>query len=124
MASQLTALALDIWTYCLLRQIWITAKHLPGRLNVGGGLCISTFQQPHRVDAELQHFQTKTSYLTRWLDIPILEPWQQMRSCWIGAKWIVFIHPPIVLIPRILLQMRQDKATGLMIAQTQTFWKC
>ena len=33
---------------------------------------------------------------------------------WSG--WTVFIHPPIVLIPRIFMQMKQDKATGLLIS--------
>ena len=31
-------------------------------------------------------------------------------------RWTIFIHPPIVLIPRILFQMKRDKATGLLIA--------
>ena len=33
------------------------------QIQIGGGLCISTFQQPHRVDAELQHFQTNNDSL-------------------------------------------------------------
>ena len=32
-SPQLATLAMEIWTYCLSRQIWITAKHLSGLMN-------------------------------------------------------------------------------------------
>jgi hypothetical protein len=34
------------------------------------------------------------------------------------GQWTVFIHVPIVLLPRILQTLRQDQATGLVIAPT------
>ena len=52
-------------------------------------------------------------YVARYLDPETLATdafWQD----W--SRWTVFIHPPIVLIPKILMQMIQDKATGLLIA--------
>ena len=32
------------------------------------------------------------------------------------SKWTLFIHPPIVLLNRVLLKIRQDRATALLIA--------
>ena len=52
-------------------------------------------------------------YVSRYPDPGSLATDAFLLDC---SQWTVSIHPPIVLIPRMLLQMRQNKATGLMIA--------
>ena len=55
-----------------------------------------------------------TSYHTMWPD-PGSIVTDAFLQHW--GQWKVFIHAPIVLLPRIL-QKRQDQATGLVIAPT------
>lgn len=136
-SSQLAALALEIWAYCLSRHIWITAKHLPGQLNMEADYASRHFN--NRTEWMLNHSifqQITTRYYTPQVDLfasrinnqlPLYvarypDPGAVAVDAFLldWSQWTVFIHPPIVLIPRILLQMRQDKAMGLLIAPA---WK-
>ncbi len=124
---------MEIWTYCLSRQIWITAKHLAGVMNseadfasrnfnthTGWKLVPEIFQRisTRYYKPEVDLFASRLNnqlpvYVARYPDPGALATDAFLQD-W--SRWTVFIHPPIVLIPRILLQMKQDKATGLMIA--------
>ena len=124
---------MEIWTYCLSRQIWITAKHLPGLMNSEADYASRnfnnhtewmldpiTFQQitTRYYTPEVNLFATRLNdqvpqYVARYPDPGALATDAFLQD-W--SRWTVFIHPPIVLIPRILMQMKQDKATGLLIA--------
>ena len=78
-SSKLTVLALDIWTYCPLRQC-------------GGGLYISTFQQPHRADAELQDFPTNNGSILHPASGPLCVHNQQPATSLcvpISRSWIL-----------------------------------
>ena len=64
-SPQLATLAMEIWTYCLSRQIWITAKHLPGLMNSEADLCIPEFQQSPRVDVRSHYLSTNYNSILR-----------------------------------------------------------
>ena len=52
-SAQLASLAMEIWAYCLSRQIWLAAKHLPGLMN-------------SEADYASRNFNTHTEQHTCW----------------------------------------------------------
>ena len=132
-SPQLATLAVELWTYCLSRQIWVTAKHLPGLMNSEADHASRNFNTHTEWKLNPEIFQRITTrYYTPEVDLfasrlnhqlPLyVRRYPDPGAIAIDAflqdwsLWTVFIHPPIVLIPRILLQMKHDKATGLLIA--------
>ena len=132
-SPQLATLTMEIWTYCLSRQIWITAKHIPGLMNSEADYASRNFNNhtewmldpiifqqitTQYYTPEVDLFLTRLNhqvpqYVARYPD-PGAPATDAFLQDW--SRWTVFIHPPIVLIPRILMQMKQDQATGLLIA--------
>ena len=49
---------MDICTYCLSHQIWITAKHLPGLMNSEADYASRNFNNQHRVDVGSHYLST------------------------------------------------------------------
>ena len=127
-SPQLATLAAELWTYCSSRQIWVTAKHLPGLMNSEADHASRNFNTHTEWKLNPEIFQRITTryytpevdlfasrlnhqlplYVTRYPD-PGAIATDAFLQDW--SLWTVFIHPPIVLIPRILLQMKHDKAT-------------
>jgi hypothetical protein len=128
--AYLAELSLRIWTYCLSRNIWITAKHLPGIQNEEADFASRNFNNRTEwtLDKDLFNYFTPQVdlfasrinhqlplYVARYPD-PGDMAVDSFSLKW--NQWTVFIHPPIVLLPRILLKLREDSATGLVIAPT------
>lgn len=132
-SALLAQLAMEVWIYCLSRNIWITAKHLPGLMNSEADYAsrnfnnhtewmlkpsifrkITTRYYIPQVDLFASRLNNQVAnYVARYPDPGALAT-DAFSLVW--NNWTVFIHPPIVLIPRILLKMKCDKATGLLIA--------
>ncbi|PFX18469.1 Gag-Pol polyprotein [Stylophora pistillata] len=126
----LAQLALEIWTLCLSRNIWITAKHLPGVLNVEADLASRNFNNRTEWTLDKTTFKDVTSrfytpqvdlfastinrqlplYVARYPDPEALAV-DAFSQKW--DKWSVFIHPPIILLPRILQKIRRIKQQDL-----------
>ena len=62
-----------------------------------------------RINNQLSHYVARYPDPGSVATDAFLQHWRQ---------WTVFIHAPIVLLPRILQKLRQDQATGLVIAPT------
>lgn len=132
-SSTLAQLAVEIWTFCLSHNIWITARHLPGVLNVEADFASRNFNNRTEWTLDRKIFRQVTSlFYTPQVDLfasrithqlPMyMSRYPDPESLAVDAfsqnwnKWTVFIHPPIVLLPRILQKLRQDNASGILIA--------
>ncbi|XP_028402107.1 uncharacterized protein LOC114525097 [Dendronephthya gigantea] len=131
----LASLALEIWNFCISQQIWITARHVPGVTNVEADFASGNFNNRTEWTLEKRVFQMITKrfytpqvdlfasrinhqlprYVARYPD-PGSMATDAFLQYW--GQWTVFIYAPIVLLPRILQKLRQDQATGLVIAPT------
>ena len=125
-------LAKQIWQWCLDRQIWLTASHLPGEQN-----CVA--------DYESRHFQTQTEWMLdvgvfqdickivgkpdidifasrlnaqlpryfSWKPDPGAEAVDALAQDW--GQDIVYAFPPFCLISTCLRKIVHDKAEGIMV---------
>lgn len=134
-SPSLASLALEIWTFCLSHQTWVTARHVAGVTNIEADFASRNFNNRTEWTLDKKVFRKITKrfyapevdlfasrinnqlplYVARYPDPgsiatdAFLQNWNQ---------WTVFIHAPIVLLPKILQKIRQDQATGLVIAPT------
>ena len=132
-SDQLTQLALEIWKLCQSHKISLVAQYLPGLENVEADA--ESRQMNARIEWTLaKHLSVKiqTRYYSPEVDLFASRlnhqvPMYVARRPDPGAmaidaftldwsKWTSFIHPPIVLLNRVLLKIRQDRATALLIA--------
>ena len=147
-SNQLTQLVLKIWELCQSHKIMLIAQYIPGIENVEADA--ESRQMNARTEWALaKHLFVKirTRYYTPEVDlfasrlnhqVPLYvarrpDPGAMAIDAFTldWSQWTSFIHPPIVLLGRILLKIRQDKATALLIAPawldsrgTRHCWRC
>ena len=126
-------LALDIWNFCVIRNICIKATHIAGELNTQAdrlsrlnvmdhdySLFPSIFSTlsnaipfPLKVDLFASHLNYKISNFISWHN----DPYSSLVNAF-SFKWSenVYIFPPIPLIDRVLNKFENDKViNGLLI---------
>ena len=131
----LASLALEIWNFCISRRIWITARHVPGVTNIEADFASRHFNNRTEWTVDKMVFQRITKrfytpevdlfasrinhqlprYVARYPD-PRSIATDAFLQHW--GQWTVFIHAPIMFLPRVLQKIQQDQATGLVIAPT------
>ena len=136
-SPSLCRLALDLWGWCLPRQIHLVASHIPGQENLLADflsrgkflpsewkLKTSVFQRicqvlspPPEIDlfASLLNFQLP-KYCARNRD-PQAWKVDAMSFCWSGLHLYAF--PPFSMLPRVLEKISQD---GAEVALVAPFW--
>ena len=132
-SPSLSLLALELWSFLLTQGSWVTARHLPGVLNVEADAASTEFNMRtewmlrqdvfqditrHFYVPEIDLFASRLNhqlplYVSRLPD-PSASAVDAFRLDW--SQWKSFIHPPVVLLPRILQKVRSDKATALLVA--------
>lgn len=141
-STQLNNLAGEIWEWCITRNIWISAAHIPGKLNTEADEKSRKFSENHEWMLNKRLFREVMShypglnidmFATR-LNKQINEycSWKADPGCsYVDAFSInwknhnVYAFPPFSLIPRCLQKISQDKAWGILIAPvwpTQTWF--
>ena len=138
-SPSLTLLTLELWNWCLQRNILITAEHLPGVSNVLADRESRTFidssdwkLQPEIIqyfpkDREIDLFATRLtnqlkSYVS-WRPGPHAVATDAVSIDWSQIKGYAF--PPFNLIPRTLLKVINDNANIVLVApvwRTQHWW--
>ena len=138
-SPSLTLLTLELWNWCLQRNILITAEHLPGVSNVLADRESRTFidssdwkLQPETIqyflkDREIDLFATRLtnqlkSYVS-WRPDPHAVATDAFSIDWSQMKGYAF--PPFNLIPRTLMKVINDNANIVLVApvwQTQHWW--
>ena len=141
-SKELNQLAVQIWEWCISRNIWLTAVHIPGRLNTGADEKSRVFSGNHEwmlnthsfdeillrhpgLDFDLfaSRLNNQTSSYCSWQADPNSTHVDAFTMNWNGHKFYGF--PPFSLLPRCLQKMSQDLAQGVLIAPlwpTQTWF--
>lgn len=129
---QLNSLARKIWEWCLPRNIWISASHLPGKDNVEAdfesrhfndrcewslheGVFNRLVQIYGRPDLDLfaSRLNAKCSRYVAWQRDPQAEFIDAFSKSW--SDLYAYVFPPFSLIGRILQKLRSDGGMALMI---------
>ena len=138
-SPELMALIMELWTWCLSRNIYIQAEHLPGVQNCladkASRTCIDSTDwkiQPKLikqflVDRDTDLFATRlTHQLPRyvsWHPDPKAIAADAFSLNWATLRGYAF--PPFNLIPQTLIKVLKDKTTIVLVApvwQGQTWW--
>ena len=81
-------MALQIWEWCIARQIWLSARHIPGSQNIQADRASRAFKDS-----------------IEWFD----------AFCVNWEPYFFYAFPPFSLIPRCLTKIENDQATGVLI---------
>ena len=138
----LNTLAIELWEWCIHRNIWVSAVHIAGKLNVDADFKSRSFSDKHEwmlnrnvfteiltefPELNMDLFASRlTSQLTQYCS------WQpDPGSAFVDAfsidwsKFNFYAFPPFSLIPRCLQKIQQDKGKGILIVPvwpTQTWF--
>ena len=143
-SQKMTHIAKQVWQYCLMKEITITAEHLPGILNKIADWesrhvsSVSTnnwklnpdiFKQidhllgPLELDLFAERMNAQISRYFSWKPDPLAVGSDAFTKIWTGEKAYAF--PPFCLIPRVLAKIQKEKAQIVLIApawHTQAFY--
>jgi hypothetical protein len=132
----LNQLAVEIWQWCIERNIWISATHIAGKVNVEADRMSRVFHDKHEWQLNKQTFQ---NILTKFPSLEIdlfasrvnfqlaqYAAWRPDPGCIavdaFTLNWetkMFYAFPPFSLVPRCLQKILQDQASGVLIAP---FW--
>jgi len=126
--------ARDIWLWCIEQNNWLTATHIPGKLNVEADaesrtfsddtewkLCTKIFELvcARFGEPDVDLFASRTNYQCKpyvaWRPDPEADQIDAFTVDW-GQYNNVYIFPPFSLLTRVLQKMRMDGASGIVIA--------
>lgn len=124
--------AREIWQWCETRKIWVTAAHLPGKLNVEADRMSRIFNDRTEWMLDRTVFQEITSrfgtpeidlfasrlnkqvenYVT-WLPDPHAKAVDAFTLDW--GKWYFYAFPPFCLVAKCIQKIKSDNATGILV---------
>lgn len=141
-STECNALTKSIWLLCIENDIWLTACHLPGKLNVDADhnsrhfndktewhLRPDIFSKVTHVlgRPEIDMFASRLNYQLKnyvsWKPDPGASHINAFSMCW--SNMYLYLFPPFCLISRCLQKLQEDQSTALMIAPiwpTQFWW--
>jgi ribonuclease HI len=127
-------ISVDIWTWCISRNIWLTCTHIAGSDNIEADAASRCFKDHLEWKLDTNIFQ---HICNRWgkpdidmfasrlnAQLPVYCSWKPDPNCtyvdaftlnWNTVNHIYFF-PPFSLIGRCLQKVRQEKAKGIVIA--------
>ena len=141
-SPKLNSLAQEIWDWCIQRQLWVSATHIAGKLNVSADSKSRKFQDKHEWMLNKDAFKVILSlypelnidlFATRLNNqLALYCSWKPDPGCaFVDAltidwrKFNFYAFPPFSLIPRCLQKIAQDQAKGILIIPvwpTQTWF--
>ena len=137
-STQLNNLAKEMWTWCINKNIWLSAVHIAGKLNTSADNKSRNFSDKHEWALSKEYFQEIVSVypelnidlfasrLNNQLDVYC--SWKPDPGCtyvdafsidWSNFNFFAF--PPFSLIPRCVQKISQDKAKGILLIPV---WPC
>ena len=128
------AIAYEIWQWAIARDIWLSACHIPGIANVVADRESRVFHRETEWKLNAQIFRDVITHLKILPSIDLfasrsnfqLKPYISWRPdpdavhidaftfCWTNETFYAF--PPFSVLPRVIKKIREDRATGLLIA--------
>ena len=131
-SPQLISQVKELWAWCLQRHITVTAQHLPGLDNVTADFlfrhfvdrnnwmldpsvfqCLDKIWGPLEVDMFATRFSTQVHSFFGCRPDPEAEATNALVQSW--SNIMGYAYPPRCLISRVLLKVRSDKATIVLI---------
>ena len=125
-------IAREIWTWCIQRNIWVTAVSLPGKENVDADRESRTFNDNTEWSLEENIFQSivktygmpsidlfasrinrKVSHYVSWRPDPEAQFVDAFSCCWSQEHFYAF--PPFSLILRCLKKIEMEEGEGIII---------
>jgi len=141
-STQLNNLAKEMWTWCINKNIWVSAVHIDGKLNTSADNKSRNFSDKHEWSLSKEYFQEILSVypelnidlfasrLNNQLDVycslkpdPGCTYVDAFSIDWSNFNFFAF--PPFSLIPRCVQKILQDKAQGILLIPvwpTQTWF--
>ena len=139
-SCQLNALCKQIWEWCSLRHLWISAAHIPGKANTEADLESrqNRSETEWMLDKELLSKSLKTLNFTPEIDMFASRINAQFRRYvayrpdpgavavdafsinWTQQKFYAF--PAFSIIPLVLKKIQQDKAYGILFPDKPLVW--
>jgi len=129
---KLTCLALKMWDWSIMRDNWISAVHLAGKLNVRADAQSRNFSDKHEwtlnsnvftdilsqyPDLNIDLFATRLNHklptYCSWKPDPVCSFIDAFSVNWGAYHFYAF--PPFSLIPRCLQNISQDQANGILV---------
>ena len=129
----LDSLSRSIWEWCKLRDIFISAQHIPGKVNtqadtlsreissnlewsLNGEVFQEIISQTFipEIDLFASRLNAKTAKFISWHPQPGAVAIDAFSLSWANMNCYAF--PPFSLLPRVLAKIRHDKAVVLLIA--------
>ena len=131
-SQQCNVLAKDIWTFCIARNIWLTAAHLPGHLNVLADERSRVFDDKTEWKLNASVFQNIVmAFVKPAIDLFAsrlnfqLKPYVAWKpdpeACHVDAftlDWsnvVFYAFPPFSIISQVIKKIELDGATGILI---------
>ena len=141
-SEQCNTFAQDIWEFCRQRNLWITAAHLPGHLNVSADAksrvfddktewklntnvfqeIVSTFVVP-----EIDLFASRLNYQLKpyvaWAPDPEAKYIDAFTLDW--SNFMFYAFPPFSILGQVLRKIEYDRAKGILVLpnwQTQAWF--
>ena len=124
--------AMFIWAFCRQRDIWLTAVHLPGHLNVLADQKSRIFDDKTEwhfnpsvfrkivlkfVTPEIDLFASRLNYQLKpyvaWMPDPEAQYIDAFTRDW--SSFILYAFPPFCTLTRVLKKIEYDGATGIVI---------
>ena len=141
-SEELNQLAYDLWDWCRMHNIWVTAAHIPGVQNVIADRRSRRFKDEHEwqlnkpafqqilhnyPDLKVDLFASRLNY-----QLDIYASWEPDPLCtYVDAftidwgKLNFYAFPPFSLVQRCIKKIQIDQATGILVAPlwpTQTWF--
>ena len=143
-STQCNKAAVDIWKWCLERNLWISAAHLPGSQNIEADhesrhfndrtewmlhkssfkKIVQTFGRPS-IDIFASRLNTQLDRYISWLPDPNAEAIDAFTLDWSNLAFYAF--PPFCLVARCIQKIKSDEASGILVVPnwpTQAWFPC
>ena len=133
-APKCNDIARDIWLWCIERDIWLTAAHIPGKENIEADaesrifsdqtewkLCPTIFQQicNRFCTPDIDLFASRLNYqcepYVAWRPDPNAKAIDAFCVDW-GTFDNVYAFPPFSILTKVLQKFQEDNATGVVVA--------
>ena len=131
-SHQLNELAKEMWSWCIQKNIWLSAVHIAGKLNTSADNRSRNFSDKHEWALNKSQFQEIYKAFPE-LDVdlfasrlnnqlPTYCSWKPDPGCtyvdaftlnWENLKFFAF--PPFSMIPKCVQKISQDKAKGILL---------
>ena len=138
------AIALEIWAWAISRNIYLSAAHIPGVLNVEADRASRSFRDEMEFKLNVDRFREIMTFFNFKPNVDLfasrlnyqLKPYASFQpdpECsWVNSLYMpdwgrykFYAFPPFSIIPKVLQKIRNDKAVGVLIIPhwpTQSFW--